>query len=218
LEKRRAVWVLQACILANELLQKQFAPHGYYKCVNILRIWRHVTCLITFSLVVNNFGIKYVGKEHVNHLTKRLKEKYKLTKDWTGDLHSGISPKWNYVARTLYISMLRYIKKQLLKYKHTMRQIQHCPYSPEPKRYGTDAQSPLPSKDTQKLTYCDIKHVQKIVRSILYYAWVDNMMVLMALSTIASEQTKETECTLEKAYQVLVTWRRIPMRRQSFVH
>jgi hypothetical protein len=84
-----------------------------------------------------------------------------------------------------------------------MRQIQHCPYSPEPKRYGTDAQSPLPSDDTQKLTNSEIKQVQKIVRSILYYARVVDMTVLMALCTIASEQTKGTERTLEKAYQVL---------------
>ena len=45
--------------------------------------------------------------------------------------------------------------------------------------------------------------MQKIVGSILYYARAVDMTVLMALSTIASEQTKGTERTLEKAYQVL---------------
>jgi hypothetical protein len=80
---------------------------------------------------------------------------------------------------------------------------QHCPYSPEPKRYGADAQSPLPSNNTQKLTNNEIKQVQKIVGSILYYARAVNMTVLMALSTIAGKQTKGTKRTLEKAYQVL---------------
>ncbi len=81
-----------------------------------------------------------------------------------------------------------------------MQQIQHCLYSLEPKRYGTDAQSPLPSKDTQKLTNSESKQVQKIVRSILYYARAVDTAVLMVLSTIASKQIKGMEHTLEKAY------------------
>jgi hypothetical protein len=60
--------------------------------------------------MVDNFGIKYVGKEHADHLINCLKEKYKLTKDWAGDLYCGISLKWDYAARTLDISMPGYIK------------------------------------------------------------------------------------------------------------
>ncbi len=45
--------------------------------------------------------------------------------------------------------------------------------------------------------------MQQIVGSILYYARVVNMTVLMALSTIASEQTKGMEHTMEKTYHVL---------------
>ncbi len=70
-----------------------------------------------------------------------------------------------------------------------MQHIQHCPYSPEPKKYGADAQSPLPADKMRKLTDAEIKQVQKIVGSILYYARAVDMTVLMALSTIASEQT-----------------------------
>ncbi len=45
--------------------------------------------------------------------------------------------------------------------------------------------------------------VQRIVDSILYYAQAVDMTVLMVLSTIASEQTKGTERTVEKALQLL---------------
>jgi hypothetical protein len=45
--------------------------------------------------------------------------------------------------------------------------------------------------------------VQWIVGSILYYARVVDMTFLMALSTIASEQTKASEKTLEKCTQLL---------------
>jgi len=49
----------------------------------------------------------------------------------------------------------------------------------------------------------EIKAVQKIVGSILYYAQPVDMTVLMALSTIASKQTEGTEQTMEKELQVL---------------
>jgi hypothetical protein len=205
LEIQRAVWGLpQAGILANKLLQKPLKPQGIYECVNTPGLWRHATRPITFSLVVDDFGVKYVGKEHADHLISCLKtETYKLTEDWAGDLYCGISLRWDYAKRQLDISMPGYIKKQLLKYEHIMRRIQHCPYSPESKRYGADAQSPLPQDILRKLNEKEIKQVQKIVGSILYYARAVDMTVLMALSTIASEQTKGTERTLKKAYQVL---------------
>jgi hypothetical protein len=97
-------------------------------------------------------------------------------------------------------------------------QIQHCPYSLEPKRYGTDTQSSLPSNNTLKLTDSKIKQVQNIVGNILYYAQAVDKTVLAVLSTIASEQTKGMECTLEKAHQVLDYLACTPMRRYGFGH
>jgi hypothetical protein len=59
LEIRRAVWGLPYVgILANKLLRKRLVPHGYYECVNTPGLWRHATRPITFTLVVDNFGIK----------------------------------------------------------------------------------------------------------------------------------------------------------------
>ena len=56
LEIWRAVWGLpQTGILANKLLRKGLAPHGYYKCVNTPRLWHHQTPPITFSLIVDDF-------------------------------------------------------------------------------------------------------------------------------------------------------------------
>ncbi len=80
LEIRHAVSGLpQAGILANKLLHKQLKLHGYYKCLNTPGLWCHVTRPIMLSLVVNNFGVKYVGKEHAEHLINCLKEEtYKL--------------------------------------------------------------------------------------------------------------------------------------------
>jgi hypothetical protein len=106
LEMRRAVWGLpQAGILANKLLQKRLLPHGYYECKHTPGLWRHLTRPISFTLVVDDFRVKYVGREHVNHLIKCIKIKYELTEDWLSDLRCGIKLHWDYIARTVDISM-----------------------------------------------------------------------------------------------------------------
>ncbi len=51
---------------------------------------------------------------------------------------------WDYVGRTVNISMSGYIKKKLQEYKHLLPgRIQYCPYSPEPKKFRSDTQAPL---------------------------------------------------------------------------
>ena len=76
LEMRRAVLGLpQAGILVNKLLLKRILPHGYYECKHTSGLWRHLTRPISFTLVVDDFGVKYVGKEHIDHLIKCIKEK-----------------------------------------------------------------------------------------------------------------------------------------------
>jgi hypothetical protein len=87
---------------------------------------------------VDNFGVKYVGKEHVDHLIKCINTKYELTKDWAGDLYCEIKLNGDYTACTIDISMPGYIKKLLHKYKHCIPlKPQRCPYSLAPKLYGT---------------------------------------------------------------------------------
>ncbi len=76
---------------------------------------KHQTRPIAFTLVVDNFWVKYVGKEHADHLIQCIKEMYDLTEDWTGNLYCKIKLNWDYDARTLKISMPGYIKKLLQK-------------------------------------------------------------------------------------------------------
>jgi hypothetical protein len=66
LEMRRAVW-----------LRWKVAPFGYYECVNTPGLWYHVSRPISFTLVVDDFGVKFVGKEHPDHLIASIKSTYK---------------------------------------------------------------------------------------------------------------------------------------------
>jgi hypothetical protein len=148
--------------------------------------------------------MKYSGEEDIVHLTKCIKEKYELTKDWNRNLYCGICLTWDYVARMLNISMPGYIIKQLQKYKHASptRQ-QNCPYAPMPKHYRSEAHRPLPPDTLPLLSNDDIKHVQQVIVSILYYACAVDLTVFMALSMIASEQAKGTVNTMFKTKQLL---------------
>ena len=37
-------------------------------------LWRYVTRPVQFTLVVDDFGVNYVGKEHADHLIKATKK------------------------------------------------------------------------------------------------------------------------------------------------
>ncbi len=59
LEMRRAVWGLpQAGILTNKPLRWKLAPFGYFEHANTPGLWYHVSRPITFTLVVDDFGVK----------------------------------------------------------------------------------------------------------------------------------------------------------------
>ncbi len=72
-----------------------------------------------------------------------------------------------------------------------------------PKQYGKQVQAPLPVNISPKLSLDDVKQIQHIVGSILYHAWVMDITVLMALSSIAIKQTNRTTNTMEKAKYLL---------------
>jgi hypothetical protein len=109
------------------------------------------------------------------------------------------------INRTVDISMPRYIKKKIHEYGHLISNwTQKCPYSPEPKKFGSEAQAPLPPNDRPKLFDAKgIKRIQKIMGSILYYAQAVDRTVLMALSSITVKQTKTTEKTMDRCRHLL---------------
>ena len=89
----------QAGKLANTALKEHLAQYEYFEVAHTPGLWQHITRPIAFSLVVDDFGVKYVHKNNVHHLANSLKSAYKLSEDWTGSLYCGITLKWNYNKR-----------------------------------------------------------------------------------------------------------------------
>ena len=66
----------QSGILANNLIAHRSSNHGYYTVNQTLGLWRHVRRPISIILVVENFGIGYVGREHADNLMSALEIYY----------------------------------------------------------------------------------------------------------------------------------------------
>ena len=75
---------------------------------------------ITFTLVVDDFGVKYTGKHTALHLINALKDLYNVSVDYTGTLYCGLTINWDYRAGNVEISMPDYIAQALHKFKHPL--------------------------------------------------------------------------------------------------
>ena len=79
--------------MASKLLRERLAVHGYYEVAHTPGLFTHKTRLIWFTLTVDNFGVKYIGREHAEHLMSVLKQHYKMKEDWKGELCCGMTIK-----------------------------------------------------------------------------------------------------------------------------
>ena len=66
----------QAGIIAQELLADRLQNHGYTQSETTPGLWLHKLRPIQFSLVVDDFGVKYVGKENAEHLLNTIRKYY----------------------------------------------------------------------------------------------------------------------------------------------
>ena len=76
--------LLQAVILANQKLVRRLELNGYSPCKNLSGLWRHKWRPIKFSLVADDFGVKYVWEKHVGHLINAIQEHYQVSTYWEG--------------------------------------------------------------------------------------------------------------------------------------
>jgi hypothetical protein len=74
----------QVGIIAQELLEERLAVACYNQSKVTPGYWKHEWRPISFALVVDDFGVKYVGREHVHHLIQVLKSNYEIEVEWEG--------------------------------------------------------------------------------------------------------------------------------------
>jgi hypothetical protein len=180
----------QAGLLAGQLLQTRLARFGYYPARHTQGLWLHKTRPISFTLVVDDFAVKYVGKQHAEHLRDALLRTYELTTDWTATIYSGMTLKWDYKNRTCDISMPGYVSNVLSKFQHdSPKHPHHTPSQYVTTVYGAKTQY-AKTDETPPLMAQQCLKIQKVTGSVLCYARAVDPTVLMPLNDIATEQTK----------------------------
>ena len=160
-------------------------------------MWRHVWKPITFTLVVDDFVIKFEGDIHANHLVKTLKKHYDVTTDWKGELFVGIKLKLDCEKRTLDTHIPIFVPKALHKYQHPKpTKPQHAPAKAAPIQYGSKIQ--VENKYTSPgISASRIKHIQDVVVIFAWYGRAVDPKMTETISSIASRQSTATE-KLEK--------------------
>ena len=106
-----------------------------------------------FALVVDDFGVKLVGKEHAKNLNHTLNQHYEITEEWTGNKLLGIDLDSNYSKRTVRMSMINCIKQVLKRFNHPMpSKLCYYPHSHQAPTQGAKFQRAPTPDDSPSLS------------------------------------------------------------------
>ena len=117
-----------AGILAHEDLVEFMAPYGYHPVTFTPGLWVHDTNGITFTLVVDDFGVKYTNNESLLYLINTLQKKYTITINREGNLYVGVTLDWKW-NHSVKCSMPKYVPNLMkcLNHMPTLKP-QYSPY------------------------------------------------------------------------------------------
>ena len=141
-EIRKGMYGLpQAGILAQKLLEKRLAKAGYQQSQYTPGFWTHEWRPISYTLVVDDFGVKYIGREHAEHLLATINEHYECKADWDGSRYLGLTLDWDYENKEVHLSMPGYVAEALHRFQHPPpTQPQHQPHKHTVPTYGQKTQ------------------------------------------------------------------------------
>jgi len=181
----------QAGLLANELLEKQLNKHGYHQSKLVPRLWKHEWRPIQFTLVVDDFGVKYVGEEYAQHLKSILEKHYKVTTDWSGCHYIGVTLDWDYAQRRVHLSMPGYVAKALKQFQHKAPTVgQNQPFPCAPIKYGTKKQYATKESTAPPLDKKGKHFIQQVCGKFLFLGRAVDSTLLCPISAIASQAAK----------------------------
>ena len=154
---------------------------------------------------MDDFGIKCTSKRDADHLINALRDFYKVSVDWKGDLYCGIQLKWCYTGRRhVDLSVPDYIRKALheLQHKKPARR-QDAPHRHNKPTFGATKQKPTPEDATALLPPPRKKYIEKTMGKLLFYSRAIDSTLRTAISSISSCQSKPTETTWDDTQRLL---------------
>ena len=185
----------QAGILARQRLVSHLSTGGYYPCPSTPSLFRHHQRDIAFTLVVDDFGIKYQSHQDPKHLIELLQQLYTITVDWEGKKYVGITTTLDREQHTMTLSMPGYVANALKRFGVTKTKADtHSSRVYTPPRFGLHTAQLAPTPDTSPaLSPEEVKRIQQIVGVFLFYARAVDATMLYPISKLSSQQSQPTE-------------------------
>ena len=119
-------------------------------------------------------------------------------------VYIGIKLEWDYVYRTVTLSMPCYVRKTLHIFQNILRGgKEYSPHTCAPIQYVKKVQHADPLDAAEYLSDKETNLVQKVCGNFLYYAIAINNTILPALRDISSEQSKATTKTAKQVAKLL---------------
>ena len=170
---RSAYGLKQFGKLSNDLLRTRLEEDDYYETYTTPDLWQHTWRPIQFVLVVDDFGVEYVGEEHTLHLVSILKRYHEISQDWEGKKYTGIDLEWNYAKvhkdRMCRLLVKGYIAELLLRLgpdKPSKPQL--SPHKSKDITYGSNIQLSPDVDTSSELKKDEITRVQIIMGALLW--------------------------------------------------
>ena len=150
--------------LAKDLFYTRLKKVGYFESATTPGLRKHTCRPIQFCLIVDDFGIAYVGEKHVQQLNQVLQDHYEISEYWEGEKFAGIAMEWNYADKyndcTFHLSMKGYIEKWIIHFGHNLpAKPQIFPHKHWYINYGAKVQLDPEEADSRSLDTNGIKHV-----------------------------------------------------------
>jgi hypothetical protein len=206
----------QAGKLAQDRLISHLATHGYIQCVNTPCLFVHTSNGVAFTLVVDDFLIKYKDRSSAEHLLSALRELYVITTDFSDrQKYVGITLYHNKTKHYIDMSIPGYVKKALQRFKRPNIKGADSPIIYIPPKYGKFQQEVHPDVPSESLTDAELKEMQEIVGVFLFYSRAVDPTMLTAINKIASRQSKPTSLIkqeIERFLQYANKWPDATMR------
>ncbi len=146
--------------------------------------------------------MKYVGKEHAQHLKIALEEHFKVTGDWTGKRYIRITLNWDYNTRQVHLSMPNYVQKVLKQFQHQSGKLQHAPFQSAPIQYSAKKQYAMQKLKAPLLDDKAKWFIQQVCGKFLLLGRAVDSTLLCSISAIASQSSKPTEDTMQQTLQL----------------
>ena len=193
----------QSGSLGHDLLERRLNAEGYFQSKIVPGLWKHEVRPIQFVLVVDDFGIKYIRNEDLDHLVQSIKKHYDVTVDREGREYLKTELDWDYKNRKVHLSMKPYLEKALRQFDNLVpTQRRDSPYPHVEPKYGAKQQ--FADYDTSKRVGKDEQtHVQKVTGKFNYYSRAVDPTMLCPLSALAAQQSKPTENTMQRTQHFL---------------